>query len=313
MMIKKQLIAVFCLSVVLLLMVGNSSGFLAAKSKFQKPRFYIKLKGMGNLANGGDFGDFVDRNDIYFNDLNNSPDSVESYDNAVTMPAYFRGFGGEIGLETKRYAVGISAGYIEKKFHLDYHYEKESTGFEDDYVREYKFSAIPIFLLIHYKIINTSSFAASFTIGQGVYLGTYRDDRAQTFKNHESKKTFVNSYVESNQARLGFHLGTTIDIKITRNLGLFAEAAYRLVKFAEMEANDYYEDDNVVNENEGEFYYWTNRRTGEAEFGIGISDRFFLDSTPAELNLNGFSFSVGIKITFGSGKEVKPVKIAPQD
>lgn len=311
MTIKKQLIAVFCLSVVLLMMAGNSGGFLAAKSKFQKPRFYIKLKGMGNLANGGDFGDFVDRNDIYFNGLNNSPGN---YDITVTTPpAYFRGFGGEIGLETQKYAVGISAGYIEKKFHLDYHFEDVSTGFEDDYVREHKFSAIPIFLLIHYKIIDTSFFAASFTIGQGVYLGTYRDDRAQTFKNHESNKTFVNSYVESNQARLGFHLGTTLEIKITRNLGLFAEAAYRLVKFAEMEAKDYYEDDTVVNENEGEFYYWTNRRTGEAEFGIGISDRFFLDSTRAELNLNGFSFSVGIKITFGSGKEAKPVKIAPLD
>ncbi|NIM16012.1 MAG: hypothetical protein GTO45_28760 [Candidatus Aminicenantes bacterium] len=306
---KKQIIAVFCLSVVLLMMVGNSSVFLAARSKFQKPRFYIKLKGIGNLADGGDFGDFVDRNDIYFNDLNNSP---ENYDITVTTPpAYFRGFGGEIGLETKRYAVGISAGYIEKKFHLDYHFENEITGFEDNYVREHKFSAIPIFLLIHYKIINTSFFAASFTIGQGVYLGTYRDDREQTFKNYD--KTFVNSYVESNQARLGFHLGTTLEIKITRNLGLFAEAAYRLVKFAEMEAKDYYEDDDVVNENEGDFYYWTNRRTDEAQFGIGENTRIYWDSILAELNLNGFSFSVGIKITFGSGKEAKPVKIAPQD
>lgn len=311
MTIKNQLIAVFCLSVVLLMMVGNSSSYLAAKSKYQKPRFYIKLKGMGNLADGGDFRDFVDRNDIYFNDLNNSSDN---YDITVTMPpAYFLGFGGEIGLETKRYAVGISAGYIEKKFQLDYHFENQSTGFEDNYVREHKFSAIPIFILIHYKIIDTSFLAASFTIGQGVYLGSYRDDRVQTFINHEDNKTFVNSYVKSNQARLGFHLGTTIDIKVTRNLGLFVEAAYRLVKFAEMEAKDYYEDDNVVNENEGEFYYRTNRRTGEAEFAIGISERFFWDSTPVELNLNGFSFSVGIKITFGSGKEAKPQKIAPQD
>jgi hypothetical protein len=309
MTINKQKITVLCLSVVLLIMVGNGSGFLAAKSKFQKPRLYIKLNGTGNLAGGGDFGDFVDRNDIYFNDLNNSPDSFESYDNAVTTPAFFRGFGGEIGLETKRYAVGISAGYIEKKFHLDYHFEKESTGFEDDYVREHKFSAIPIFLLIHYKIINTSFFAASFTIGQGVYLGTYRDDREQTFKNYD--RTFVNSYVESNQARPGFHLGTTIEIKITRNLGLFAEAAYRLVKFAKMEAKDYYEDDDLVNENEGEFYYWTNRNTGEAQFGIGESTRLKWDSIRAELDLNGFSFRAGIKITFGSGKKVKPAKIAP--
>jgi hypothetical protein len=311
MTIKKQIIVVFCIGGVLLMIVGDSNGFLAAKSKFQKPRLYIKLKGMGNLANGGDFGDFVDRNGVYFNNLNNSSDD---YDITVTMPpAYFLGFGGEIGLETERYAVGISAGYIEKKFQLDYHFENESTGFEDEYVHEYKFSAIPIYLMIHYKIIDTSFFTASFTIGQGVYLGRYRDDRAQTFKNHEDGKTFVNSYVESNQARLGFHLGTTIDIKITRNLGLFVEAAYRLVKFAEMEARDYYEDDKVANENEGEFYYRTNRRTGEAEFAIGISDRFFWDSTPAELNLNGFSFSVGIKIIFGSGKEAKPVKIAPQD
>ena len=287
--------------------VSGCESFLAAKMKLQKPRFYIKVKGMGSLAAGGDFDHFVELNDIYFNGLNDN--SPEHDIKVTTPPPYFLGFGGEIGLETDRFAIGIAAAYIEKKFALDYHHVDESTTIENDYVETYKFSAIPIFLLINYKIIDTSSFAAGLTVGQGVYLASYSDHRAQTFKNFDI--TFVNSYVKSHKARPGFHLGTTLELKITQNLGLVAEAAYRWVKFEEMKARDYYEDNNGVNENEGDFYYWSNRRTGEVQFGIGVNSRPNWDSTLAVLNLDGFSFSVGIKITFGSIKKEKPVKIAP--
>ena len=256
-------------------------------AEYQKPRFYIKVKGIGSLTNGGDYGDFVDLNEPYFTNLNNTP----GYNNLVTKTPYFRGYGGEIGIETRRFAVGISGGYIEQKFQLDFHFAEEDTGYENNYIRDYTFSAIPIFLFIHYKVINTSFFKAFLTLGEGVYLAKYRDERTQTFENYEL--TFVNSYVESRKNQLGFHAGVTLDFNITRNLALFVEAAYRLVRFKDLEAEDFYEDDeNTGVINEDFLYYRTNRRTREARFNVGESGGIFWDEALAKFNLNGFYLSV---------------------
>jgi hypothetical protein len=298
---------VLCTALIILL----SGTFTYAAKKDGKPRLYIKFKGIGTTATGGDYGNFVDRNETYFNDLGSSSGD---YTIGVTTTPFFRGYGGEIGFETPTFAFGFSAGYIEKNFHLDYHYLDPVSSFEDNYTRDYRFSAIPLFLFIHYKLIDTSFLSAFVTIGQGVYLATYRDDLAQTFNNYDLQ--YVNSYIEGKKNFLGFHLGISLDFKISRNLAVFVEGAYRLVRFREIEAKDFYEDNTLTEPavNEGELYYWTNNRTDEARLVIGdAGNRIFWDSLPAELDLNGFSLSVGIKITFGSGKTKKPVKIAPQD
>ncbi len=283
----------------------------AAKAKSQKPRFYIKAKGIGSIAAAADYGDFADRNEIYFNGINST--SVE-HTIAVTTTPFFRGFGAEIGFETHKYAVGISAAYIEKNFHIDYD-RTRTSGYQDKYIRDHRLSALPIFLLIHYKLIDTSFMSAFVTIGEGVYLTTYRDERAQTFQ--QDTRTYVNSFVESKKNHLGFHLGATFDFKISGNLAIFVEAAYRYVRLREIEAKDFYEDNTLEEpvESEGDLYYWTNDRTGESRFVIGEPDNTQPNwkGLPAELDLSGFSLSVGIKITFGSGKTRKPVKIAPLD
>jgi len=301
MKIKKHFI-----SIVIFLLV-MAQGLFAVE--FQKPRFYIKFKGIGSLSGGGDFGDFADRNETYFTALNNTSDS---YTISVTRPSYFRGYGGEIGIDTKRFAVGISAGYIEKNFHIDYHYASDTSAFVDDYTIDYTFSAIPIFLFVHYKLIDTRFLTTYLTIGEGVYLARYRDDRTETYENYSL--TFANSYIESKKNSLGFHIGATIDLNISSNLALSIEAAYRLTTFKEMIAESYYEDDNQQVEAEGDFYYWINNRTYQGRFEVGDpGDRAFWDGLPTELNLNGFSLSIGIKITFGSRKKTKPVKVAPVD
>lgn len=298
---KKNIISI----IILLLVMGQ--GLLAAE--FQKPRFYIKFKGIGSLSGGGDFGDFVDRNETYFTDLNNISDS---HTISVTSPSYFRGYGGEIGFDANKFAVGISVGYIEKTFHIDYHNESETSDFVDNYTRDHTFSAIPIFLFVHYKIIDTRFLTTFLTIGEGVYVARYRDERAQTYENYSL--TFANSYIESKKNSLGFHIGATIDLNISANLALSIEAAYRLTGFKEMIAESYFEDDDQQLEDEGDFYYWINNRTDQARFEVGDpGDRLFWDGLPTELNLNGFSLSVGIKITFGSKRKPKPVKVAPVD
>jgi len=301
MKIKKHIITI----VILLLAAGHS--LFAAE--FQRPRFYITFKGLGSLSGGGNFGDFEDRNETYFTGLSNVSDS---YTISVTRRPYFRGYGGEIGVDANKFAVGISAGYIEKTFRIDYHYASDTSTFVDDYTLDYTFSAIPIFLFIHYKIIDTRFLTTYLTIGEGVYLARYRDDRAETYENFSL--TFANSYIESKKNSLGFHIGATIDLNISANLALSIEAAYRVTNFKEMIAESYYEDDDQQVEAEGDFYYWINNRTDQGRFEIGDpGDRAFWDGLPTELNLNGFSLSIGIKITFGSKKKPKPVKVAPVD
>lgn len=298
---KKQVI------IIVILLSVMAQGLWAVRH--QKPRFYIKFNGIGSLSDGGDFGDFVDRNETYFTALNNASDS---YTISLTKPPYFRGYSGEIGFDTNKFAVGISAGYIEKTFHIDYHYASDTSAFVDNYTRDHIFSAVPIFLFVHYKIINTRFLTTYLTIGEGVYLAKYRDNRIETYENYSL--TFANSYIESKKNSLGFHIGATIDLNISANLALSIEAAYRLTTFKEMIAESYYEDDNQQVKAQDDFYYWINNRTDQGRFEVGDpGGRAFWDGLPTELNLNGFSLSVGIKITFGSRKQPKPVKVAPVD
>ena len=299
MKIKTHIITI----VVLLLAVGHN----LFTAEFQRPRFYITFKGMGSLSSGGNFGDFTDFNEPYFTNLNNSP---ENHMVSVTNPAYFRGYGGEIGFDANKFAVGISAGYIEKTFHIDYHHEADAI---ENYTRDHTFSAIPIFLFVHYKIIDTRMLTAFLTIGEGVYLAKYRDDLAHTLETNKIVNT--TTYLESKKNSLGFHIGATIDLNISANLALSIAAGYRLTNFKEMIAESYKDVDGTETVEEGDFYYWFNRHTEEAQFRIGPpeEDRVFIDGEPAVLNLNGFSLSIGIKITFGSKKKTKPEKIAPVD
>jgi hypothetical protein len=298
MKIKKHIISI----VIFLLVMGQ--GLFAAE--FQKPRFYIKFKGMGSLSGGGNFGDFVELNETYFTGLNNSSDS---YTISVTSPPYLRGYGGEIGFDANKFAVGISAGYIEKTFHIDYHHEADAI---ENYTRDHTFSAIPIFLFVHYKVIDTRLLTTFLTIGEGVYLARYRDHMEKTVE--EAKIISTTSNLESKKNSLGFHIGATIDINISANLALSMEAGYRLTSFKEMIAESIEDVDGTEVEGEGDFYYWFNKRTEQAQFRIGPpGDRLFIDGEPAVLNLNGFSLNIGIKITFGSKRKPKPVKIAPVD
>jgi hypothetical protein len=294
-----------------LLLVLFSSAIDVCAVDSQKPRFYIKIKGIGTNATGGNYGDFVDLTESYFTGLN---DPSQGYNIALTKAPYFKGYGGEIGFETKKYAVGISGGYIEKNLQIDYSFVDPVTGEGNSYIRDHKYSAIPIFIFVHYKLIDTRFLNAFLTLGEGVYLTTYRDDVNQTFSNQEL--TYSTSYVESKKNHIGFHLGTTLDFKISKNLAFFVEAAYRIAKFKSMEAEDYYiDDEGEIGPTEGEFYYWTNSETGESRLTIGApsSKKTEWEGLPTEFNLDGFSLSVGIKITFGSGKKKETVKIAPLD
>lgn len=278
------------LVLVFVLLFEGSTGTLLSASK--KPRLYIKIKGNVSFSSGGDFGDFVDRNDIYYNEVD-----IESDNYVTTKRPFFQGFGGEIGVEVKKHAVGIGFGYISRTFKIDYHSEPDSSGYTENYVGEYEFSAIPIFLFIHYKIVDRRFIKAFLTLGEGVYLATYKDNGAIIYENADL--TFANRYVKSKKNNLGFHVGASIDFNISRNLALFIDAGYRLTRFKEMKADEFYEDDNgqEINEDQ-EFYYGTNIRTGRARFTAGEAGGIFWDEELTKLNLNGFSLSAGVKIIF---------------
>lgn len=277
---------------ILVLLVALCAGGLWAESK--NPRMYIKMQGYGSLSSAGDFGLFVDQKEAYYTTFETDP----RYTISLSKQPFFRGFGGEIGIEVKKHAIGFSAGYISKKFSIDYRFKADNYDYENAFLWDYKFSAIPLFVFFHYKIINSRFFNAFLTIGEGVYLVTYKDTRAVTFKNADL--TFINSEIKANQARLGFHAGISIDFNITRNIAISIDAGYRLAKFKEIEANSYYKDDEQEAAGEGILFYSVNQKTGDAEFRLDAADppRTNWEDISSILNLNGVSLAAGLKIIF---------------
>ncbi len=308
----RRLRMVLGLSLLLFLVAGSLPVEGKFEYKFNKPRLYFKVQGIGCNATGGFFKDFTDLNETYFNGLQ---EENSRYVIATDVPQNFIGYGAEIGLETERYSVGLSVEYIEKTFHLDYYYS-EDDGYVNSYARDHTFSAVPIFFLLHYKVVETSFLTLNLTIGEGVYLGRYKDERFQEYENYDVSS--VHSIIESNKASLGFQAGITIDLKLNRNLALSVAASYRSVHFRELDGSSLYEgvDDQgntTISEAEGALNYWTNKRTGEIRFGLDDPPGSFWESIPAEFDLNGFYLSVGLKLTFGRVKKSDRKKVAPLD
>ncbi|MCP5109047.1 MAG: outer membrane beta-barrel protein [bacterium] len=255
---------------VLALLLASGTGELFSQSK--KPRLYIKLKGNASFSKGGDFGNFVDR-----------------YDTSGTTRSFFQGFGGEIGIEVKKHAVGISAGYISRELDLTTLPTLQPNG-----GRKHSFSAVPIFIFVHYKLVDSRFVKGFLTLGQGVYLTTYKESQAGL---DTAAAANTPPLLECKKNQLGFHIGASLDFNISKNLALFIDAGYRLASFKEMTALDYAKlNDDGEPGVEGDFYYWTEGETGDAEFSVGNPQKTTGEALPAEFNLNGFSVSVGVKI-----------------
>lgn len=307
-----RLFGILGLSLLIFLAAGSYPVQGKYKYKFKKPRLYFKVQGMGTNATGGHFGDFTELNKVYFNSL---PANDSRYDVTTDIPTNFIGYGAEVGLETKRYSVGLSVGFIEKNFHLDYNFSDDS-GYVNNYTRDHTFSAVPIFFLVHYKVMETSFLSLNLTVGEGVYLGKYKDERNQTYKNYDIAS--VHSIIESTKAVLGFQAGVTIDMKISQNLALSVAATYRSARFKELEGSSLYEEINdegvaTMTEAEGAFNYWANSHTGEIRFGLDDPPGPKWTNEPAEFDLNGFFLSVGLKLTFGRARRSGIKKVAPEE
>jgi len=305
---KKYAYDVWIFFLFLVILLGVNSDLLMGKdsSGSKKPRLYIKFSGIGNTAKGGDFNDFIERNNVYYTSLNENP----RFSTKISVPKNFLGFGGEIGLEVDKFAIGLSVGHFKKNYLLEYHYTA-SSGFENQYTWDTTFSAVPIFVMIHYKAIRTSFFTASVTLGNGAYLSRFKSDQKQTYKNHTI--TYANDLIESHKNQLGFFAGTTFDFNVTRNLAVFIEASYRWVQFKEMKANEIFQDDNRTLLRESDFYYWTGNIKNDARFDAGSTSNTDWNTRPAKFDLNGFAIQAGLKIIFGSFKKEKAKKIAPMD
>ncbi|MDQ1350806.1 MAG: hypothetical protein QG657_1108 [Acidobacteriota bacterium] len=250
-------------SYVLLLALLAALSMESFAAQTQKPRFYVKFSGTAVFSSAGDFGDFVDKNDP-----------------TDTARSYFRGYGGEIGLETKKHSVGISAGYTERYLDIS---SLPDAGAGTNVFTRHSFSAVPIFLFIRYKLVNGSFFKASLTLGEGVYLATYKEKLADTV------------LLKSRKNNLGFHGGVSVDLNIFKFLDVFVDAGYRLVSFKEMVGKDYRTSGAPL---EGSFYYQANEATGEYGFFIKTPNKTVAASRSAVLNLKGFTLSTGLKIIF---------------
>ncbi len=286
---KKNII----LFVVLLLIFMVGSDLLYSQGK--KPRFYLKASGFKLFTDGREFQNIVDNNTLYYPGQNTSP----YYNNSVSSTNDFVGFSGEIGFETRKHAVGISIGYTKRDFNVIVDYYRESTGLREDTTWDYHMNAIPIFLNLHYKIIQKPFFKVFLTVAPGVYVANFKQIRDSKYENHP-QYTFVSEDMKTNLTHLGLNIGTTIDIMIFKHLALSIDAGYRLVSFENPDTkrtryNSKLAEPVTIS---GDLYIWERVGTDLVRMYLGESPDTNTNwtSRPAKFDMNGLVLKVGFKI-----------------
>lgn len=290
---KPYLILVICS---LIILCFSETGYPA--SKFGKPRFFIKFRGNINFLDGGVFQNMIDEDLVYFETLKNSGGD---YVIGTDEDPFFTGYGAEIGIEAGKYAVGLDIGFLTKKYLIDYQYRDNSTGYEWQYNWEQTFSAVPIFIYNHFKIIDGSVITSYITLGGGMYLARISSLKKENFLN--GAVTFQNTSLEGKRSFLGLHVGASLELNITKNIGIFVEAMYRYVGFNNFTGTQIYEHDGGSTETEGDVVYLVDKESGKGYFWIGEYNTEDFEELPVELNMRGFALTAGIKIIFGSRKK----------
>ncbi len=203
---------------------------------------------------------------------------------------------------------------------------------------EHKLTVIPLTFSLYLYVPMGNMADFFITGGAGYYLGkleatqTYESDYDYQEDYYDSSDTYLFSYYdrfavegtkiyEATCNAIGYHGGAGLDIKFSPNMSLVIEGNYRSVTFSDWEGNatddwDYYmkwgfsstyiEDSGTVNEEfEGQLWYYESVDSLE---GITMAQIDLFEEEPdsedyknirlAEINLNGFSFRAGIKISF---------------
>lgn len=260
------------------------------KKEGKNAHLYLRVKGSALFSNGGDFGTFVALNRERYADLNAKGAYVisDAYDD------FFKGYTAEVGFETEKHAIGLSIGHMKRTLSVDTHYDANFKVWQS--AAEFSYSALPIFMWFHYKVIHTSFIRSYFTVGTGVYLTTYREHTAAEYLQGYVNTASVNR-VEAKKNHLGVHVGVTCDLYAASFLALSVDAGYRFADFKNVSGVMNYEDDANELSSKGELYYSVNKQREGVRLGIGKIAGSKWDERLAQFNLSGFQAGVGLKIT----------------
>ena len=138
-------------------------------------------------------------------------------------------------------------------------------------------------------------------------------------------------YMDATSNTIGFHFGAGFNFNLTNNISLFGEALYRLANFKKWKGssgydynyqrdygwwndnNTWYSHTNVTASDgddwDGDLWYYdyynSTFDTEYARYGLyedkPNENSYTKNVRPAEININGFAFRVGVKIFFGLG------------
>ncbi len=226
--------------------------------------FYLKISSGANFFDGGDFNTMIDSNVTFYKNLN-AP---------INKTPFFWSLGGEFGYSVGRFSFGIETGYIVKSFtiksHLGHQYHSQGH-----YTR--CFSAFPVLLNIHSKVLDTSSLRADILVGGGIYFAEYKVDMEFVSLQFPIPYSNIPRYAffseKCKEKSYGFHVGTSLDFFVLKKLAFFLEARYRFVNFT-----DIYGKGKLVAlvssidlDYEGELNVATSGETGKTEIEIGFS------------------------------------------
>jgi hypothetical protein len=265
--------------------------------------FSFRVAGGFGMIPAGDLGTVIDSYNTMLDDFKSSLGMTRAGDLEKIRLTYH--IEGEVIMSiTKKFGIGIAAGYLQGK-------TKSQTVLKYDSLLsletrlEPKYSFIPLKLNAYYFFETSSKLKFFLSGGIGYYLGAF----SYSMKQDENVMGTSNMAQASGKVRnncLGFQGGLGLEYDFTDTIAVFLEGRGRSVQLRNWEGDEMYSDSEGIKESrKGTLWYYENRDEASGKYYStldlseiepeGFSKR---NIKKFEVNLSGFSLNVGLRFKF---------------
>jgi hypothetical protein len=205
------------------------------------------------------------------------------------------------------FGIGGGIGYINGKSNGDLGEFRHPEGSEYtssfSYAPEFTFTLYPVHASGFFFIPLSDSLRLDFFAGLGYYFGHTQcldDNFTLNTSSVDAGYSFFGIHFESDINTIGYHLGTSLDARVTDDISIILDVVYKVIEFKEFkslsqlsehsEINQYLRelDDTIVNDST---FIYSQRLGGEDFMGDIVYNA-------DNLNLTGVRFHLGVKIHF---------------
>lgn len=259
--------------------------FYAGKRK----GLFIRVLGGGVYSRSGDFRTMMDTNKDYYSSLER-PSPVDS-------EPFYLSYNAGIGYSFGNLSFSLEYGRIFTSYVVNQ--PINYLGIKHTGRSIYRFSAKPLLLNLHLKVIDRTHFKGYIMGSAGIFQGRY--SRETAYRWYDGKFKLISIHETATQTSPGFRAGASFDLFITRKLALTARVAYQIVAFNNMTGDGIIVRQTDLSHGtellyEGELNFAPLTAPGFAEFYAGTETiPVGTEYRKASLSLNGFALHLGLK------------------